>query len=48
MTLTLLENVFAKVKIPYDALPPCFEVKRVQVSEEPLQVSAVLAKSGED
>ena len=35
-TVTLFENVFAKVKIPYDQLPPCFDVRRVEVSTEPL------------
>jgi hypothetical protein len=28
--------VFAKVKIPYDQLPPCFDVPRIDVSTEPL------------
>jgi len=35
-TVTLFENFFARVKIPYDHLPPCFEVRRVDVSMEPL------------
>jgi hypothetical protein len=35
-TVTLFENVFSKVKAPYDQLPPCFEVRRVEVSTEPL------------
>jgi hypothetical protein len=35
----LFENIFAKVKIPYDDLPPCFDVKRIDVSTEPLVVS---------
>jgi hypothetical protein len=30
--ITFFENAFAKVKLPYDALPPCFEVKRFQIS----------------
>jgi hypothetical protein len=38
MTLTLFENVFSKVKIPYEQLPPCFEVKRVEISDEPIQL----------
>lgn len=35
-TVTLFENVFAKVKIPYDQLPPCFDVPRIELSAEPL------------
>jgi len=35
-TVTLFENVFAKVKIPYNLLPPCFDVQRIGVSTEPL------------
>lgn len=35
-TVTLVENIFAKVKIPYDQLPPCFDVARIEVSAEPL------------
>jgi hypothetical protein len=31
--ITLFENAFAKVKIPYDKLPSCFEVKRVEVTQ---------------
>ena len=34
--VTLFENAFAKVKVPFDQLPPCFGVKRVQVSRETL------------
>ncbi len=37
-TVTLFENVFAKVKVPYEQLPPCFEVRRVEVSREPLSL----------
>jgi len=36
--VTLYENVFAKVKIPYDQLPDCFEVPRIKVSRDPLVV----------
>ncbi|MCX6632987.1 MAG: hypothetical protein NTW28_35780 [Candidatus Solibacter sp.] len=36
ITVTLFENVFSKVKVPYEHLPPCFEVRRVEVSAEPL------------
>lgn len=32
LVVTLFDNFFSKVKIPYDALPPCFEVKRVEIS----------------
>lgn len=32
LKVTLFENVFAKVKVPYDALPSCFDVKRFNVS----------------
>jgi len=35
-TVTLYENVFAKVKIPYDQLPTCFDVPRVDVSTGPI------------
>jgi hypothetical protein len=31
LTVTLFENVHAKVPVPYELLPPCFEAKRVQV-----------------
>jgi hypothetical protein len=36
ITVTLFENVFAKVRIPYDRLPPCFGVPRIDVSTEPI------------
>lgn len=32
LTVTLFENVFAKIKLPFDALPSCFEVKRVEIT----------------
>jgi hypothetical protein len=32
--VTLFENVFAKIKVPYDQLPPCFDVRRVEISTE--------------
>jgi hypothetical protein len=35
-TVTLFENVFSKVTVPYGCIPPCFEVRRVEVSTEPL------------
>jgi hypothetical protein len=35
-TVTLYENVFAKVKVPYSQLPACFEVRRIDVSTDPL------------
>jgi hypothetical protein len=36
LTVTLFENVHSKVKVPYDLLPFCFEVKRIEISNEPL------------
>lgn len=33
--VTLFENVFSKVPVPYEQLPPCFEVRRVEVSTAP-------------
>jgi hypothetical protein len=33
MGVTLFENAFAKVKIPYEKLPSCFEVKRVEITQ---------------
>jgi hypothetical protein len=35
-TVTLYENVFAKVKAPYSQLPACFDVRRADVSTDPL------------
>jgi hypothetical protein len=35
-TVTLFENVFSKLTVPYEQLPACFEVRRVEVSTEPL------------
>jgi hypothetical protein len=37
-TVTLYENVFAKVTIPYDQLPPCFDVPCIKVARDPLIV----------
>jgi hypothetical protein len=37
-TVTLYENVFAKVKIPYSQLPACFDVPHIEVSRNPLVV----------
>ncbi len=37
-TVTLYENVFAKVKIPYSQLPACFDVPHIEVSRNPLAV----------
>ena len=31
MTVTLFENVFAKVRIAYEQLPPCFDVRRIEI-----------------
>lgn len=38
MTVTLFENVFSAVQLPYALLPPCFGAKRVNVLDEPLIV----------
>jgi hypothetical protein len=35
-TVTLFENVYAGVKIPFNQLPPCFGLVKVEVSEEPI------------
>lgn len=35
-TVTLYENVFARVKLPGDQLRPCFDVPRIEVSREPM------------
>ena len=35
-TVTLFENIFARVKLPCDQLPSCFDVPRIDVSTEPL------------
>jgi hypothetical protein len=32
-TVKLFENSYAKVQVPYDQLPPCFEVVRIRVSK---------------
>jgi len=32
MTVTLFDKVFSKVKIPYENLPPCFDVRRVEIT----------------
>jgi hypothetical protein len=37
-TVVLYENVFAKVKAPYGQLPACFDVRRIDVSTDPLIV----------
>jgi hypothetical protein len=36
--VTLYENVFAKVKIAYEELPACFELRRVEVSTASLNL----------
>ena len=38
LTVTLFENERSKLKVPYELLPPCFEVKRFEVSN--VEVSA--------
>jgi hypothetical protein len=37
-TVTLYDNVFAKVKVPYSQLPACFDVPPMDVSTDPLIV----------
>ncbi|MDR5726638.1 MAG: hypothetical protein RB191_04125 [Terriglobia bacterium] len=37
-TVTLYENVFAMVKVPYSQLPACFNVQRINVLTDPLIV----------
>jgi hypothetical protein len=37
-TVTLYENVFAKVRVPYAQLAACFDVRRIEVSTDPLIV----------
>lgn len=37
-TVTLYENVFAKVKVPFGLFPACFDVLRIDVSTDPLFV----------
>jgi len=32
MIVTLFENVFSPVKVPYEKLPACFDVIRVNIS----------------
>lgn len=32
LEVTLFENAFAKVKLPFDSLPPCFDLKRVEIT----------------
>jgi hypothetical protein len=35
-TVTLFENVYSKLTVPYEQLPLCFEVRRVEILTEPL------------
>ncbi len=35
--VTLFENAYAKIRLPFDQLPPCFGVKRVNVVNAPLE-----------
>ncbi len=39
VTVTLYENVFAKIKIPYSQLPACFDVRRIESLKESLDRS---------
>ena len=37
LSVTLFENVYSTLTVPYELLPPCFAVKRIVVSNaEPL------------
>ena len=36
-TVTLYENIFAKIPVPYEKLPACFKAIRVELSTEPLR-----------
>jgi hypothetical protein len=38
-TVTLWENAYAKVKIPFEQLPPCFAVRPVKIDSDPLSFS---------
>jgi len=37
-TVTLYENVFAKVKVPYEQLPSYFDVRRIDICTDPVIV----------
>jgi hypothetical protein len=37
--LTLFENVFSRVQVPYGELPSCFRVRRAEISRDPLQIA---------
>jgi hypothetical protein len=36
-TVTLWENAYAKLPLPFDRLPPCFTVQRVELDNSPLR-----------
>jgi hypothetical protein len=36
LSVTLFENAFAKIPLPYDQLPRCFDARRVNISREAL------------
>jgi hypothetical protein len=38
-TVTLWENAYAKVGIPFERLPLCFAVRRIEISSDPLSFS---------
>jgi hypothetical protein len=40
MRVTLFENVFAKLPLPYDKLPPCFDVVRAEIAPSPSMPAA--------
>jgi hypothetical protein len=39
LRVRLFENPYAKVKVPYELLPACFEVTRIHICEGPLSFS---------
>jgi hypothetical protein len=43
ITVTLFQKVFCKVPVPYEQLPPCFEVRLVEISTEPLTMPSKAA-----
>ena len=46
-TVTLYENVFAKVKVPYSQLPACFDVRRIDVPT-PSDCALNVSRLGDD
>ena len=40
ITVTLWQNAFAKLPLPFDQIPPCFTVQRVEINNRPLQFAS--------